>query len=56
VHFVFERDWHHCLNESHVFYWKLVKICRENTEFVYKDEELGLEGLQDERDGRTFIN
>jgi hypothetical protein len=32
--FCFERDWHHCLNESHVLDWKLVKICPKNTQFV----------------------
>ncbi len=29
--FCFERDWHHCLNESHVLDWRLVKICPKNT-------------------------
>jgi hypothetical protein len=45
----FERDWQHCLNQSHVPEWKIIKLCPKDTQFVRgnmeEDEEVGLEGL-----------
>ncbi len=44
----FERDYQHCLNQSHVLEWKIIKLCTKDTQFVCanmeEDEEVGLEG------------
>jgi hypothetical protein len=43
-----ERDYQHCLNQSHVLEWKIIKLCAKDTQIVCanmeEDEEVGLEG------------